>query len=125
MVGITKGGKKLFRAEMASGFIKKTVGLMGRRRLRSNEAMLFSFPFEHQWSFWMFGMKFSLDLLFLDRNRKIVHIERSAKPLSFSPKTWKTIKSPKKFKYAIEINAGEAENKRIKVGYVLTFTSRS
>src|SRR3989338_10304329 len=123
MVGIIKHGKKLFRAEVASGIIKKAVGLMGRSGLRNSEAMLFSFPFEYQWSFWMFGMRFPLDVLFIDKNRKIVYIKRNAKPFSFSPKTWKTIKPAKKFKYAIEINAGEAKNKRIKIGDVLTFTS--
>ncbi|MBI1972332.1 MAG: DUF192 domain-containing protein, partial [Candidatus Aenigmarchaeota archaeon] len=112
---------KLFIAETASGIIKKITGLMLRRRLRSNEAMLFSFPFEDEWPFWMFGMRFPIDIIFMDRQRKVIHIERAAKPFSFDPKTWKTIKPAKKFTHAIEINAGEAKNKRIKVGDVLSF----
>ncbi len=125
MVGISKAGKKLFEAENASGFVKKVIGLMGRRGLHKNEAMLFSFPFEYQWSFWMFGMRFPLDILFVDKNRKVVHIEKNAKPLSLDPKTWKTIKPPEKCMHVLEINAGESKNKRIKIGDVLTFTSRS
>lgn len=121
MAGISKAGKKLFEAEVASGFFKKVVGLMGRRRLRKNEAMLFSFPFEHQWSFWMFGMRFPIDIIFIDKNKKVVHIERGTKLFSLDPKTWRTIKPAKKCMHVLEINAGEANNKRIKAGDVLNF----
>lgn len=121
MTAIIKGGKKLFEAGDASGFIRKAIGLMNRSKLNKNEAMLFSFPFEHRWSFWMFGMRFPLDIVFLDKRRKVVHIERNTKPFSLDPKTWKTIKPAKKCKYVVEINAGSASRKRIKAGDVLNF----
>lgn len=121
MVEISKGGKKLFDAENAFGFIRKVIGLMNRSKLNKNEAMLFSFPFEYRWSFWMLGMRFPLDIVFIDKNRKVVHIEKDAKPLSSDPKTWKMIKPAEKCKYVIEINAGESSRKRIKAGDVLNF----
>lgn len=121
MTVVTKHSKRLFEAENVSGFIKRAIGLMGRGKLRKNGAMLFSFPFEHRWSFWMFGMRFPIDIVFLGKQWKVVYIERSARPLSFDPKTWKIVKPRKKFTYALEINAGSASRKRIKVGDVLSF----
>ncbi|MBI4177363.1 MAG: DUF192 domain-containing protein [Candidatus Aenigmarchaeota archaeon] len=125
MITITKNSRKVFEAEEADNLIKKIAGLSFRGRLPKNCAMLFSFPVEHRWSFWMFGMRFPIDIMFLDRKGRVVHIEKNAKPFSLDPSTWKTLKPEKKFMHAVEINAGEAKNKRIKVGDALTFTSRS
>ncbi|MFH0889802.1 MAG: DUF192 domain-containing protein [Candidatus Aenigmatarchaeota archaeon] len=121
MTTVRRKGKKLIIAEDAHGIIGKAVGLMGRRSLDKNKGMLFRFPFEHNWSMWMFGMRFPLDFIFVDKNMMVVHIEKTAKPFSSDPKTWKTVSSPEKFRYVIEINAGEAVRKRIKAGDVLSF----
>ncbi|MBI3412952.1 MAG: DUF192 domain-containing protein [Candidatus Aenigmarchaeota archaeon] len=123
MAKIFRNSEKLFGSESAGGFAGKVFGLMFRNKLPDGSGMLFSFPLEYTWSFWMFGMRFPIDIIFMDRKKKIIHIERNARPLSFDPSTWKTIKPRKKFMYTLEINAGEAKDKRIKVGDVLTFTS--
>lgn len=121
MTVIKKNGRKLFEAELADSLAAKMIGLMFRRKLHKNKGMLFSFPLDHRWSFWMFGMKFSLDILFMNKKGKIMHIERNVKPFSADMGTWKMIKPRSRFRHALEINAGEAKNKRIKVGDVLTF----
>ncbi|MBI2085387.1 MAG: DUF192 domain-containing protein [Candidatus Aenigmarchaeota archaeon] len=121
MKTVYKHHKKLFLAEEASSIAKKMVGLMFRSELGKNNGMLFSFPFENKWSFWMFGMRFPIDIVFIDKNMKVICIEHAAKPLSLNPSTWKTVKPPVKCKHVIEINAGEAKNKRIRIGDVLSF----
>ncbi len=121
MQTVYKRDKKLFLVEEASGIAKKMAGLMFRPGLAKNNGMLFSFPFESKWSFWMFGMRFPLDIIFVGKGHKVAYIERNAKPFSFDMSTWKTIKPPAKCTHIIEINAGEAKNKGIKAGDVLTF----
>ncbi len=121
MQTVYKRGRKLFSAEEASCIVKKMLGLMFRPKLEKNGAMVFSFPFESRWSFWMLGMRFPIDIIFMDKNGVVVHIERAARPLSFDMSTWKTIKPPIKCMHVIEINAGEAGNKRIRIGDVLSF----
>ena len=52
-------------------------GLAVKNQLKENEAMLFVFddPAEH--SFWMKDMKFPIDIIWLDSDGKVVHIEKN------------------------------------------------
>ncbi len=121
MATVRRNGKRLLVVENASGIFGKAIGLMGRRSLGEGKGMLFRFPFERRWSMWMFGMRFPLDFIFVNGGGKVVHVEKSVKPFSLDPKTWRTVSSPVKFRHVIEINAGEAAGKRIKAGDVLSF----
>lgn len=55
-------------------------GLAVKNQLEENEAMLFVFddPAEH--SFWMKDMKFPIDIIWLDSDGKVVHIEKNLQP---------------------------------------------
>ena len=113
---IRRGSKILFRVERAGNLIFKILGLMGRKKLPRNGGMLFEFPFEYRWSMWMFGMRFSVDMIFLDKYKKIMGLEKSVKPFDYDPTTWKIVKPIKKCKYVLEINANEINRKSIKIG---------
>ncbi len=121
MIVIRKQRKKLFEAENAVGLLQKSIGLMGRDKLAAGRGMIFSFPFDFKWSMWMFGMKMPLDVVFIDRDKRIVKIERGVKPLSLDFSTWKTVRPDERCRYVLEINAGESGRKRIKVGDALSF----
>jgi len=92
----------------------RTQGLMFRDNLGKNEAMLFIFPEEDKYSFWMKNMRFSLDIIWLDRNKKIVDIKKDVPPCnsniceSFSPNA--------KAKYVLEVNSGFTDKYRINLG---------
>ena len=90
-------------------------GLSGTAALDPNSGMLFWNAAEAKQCFWMKDMHYNLDIIWLDRNKKVTHIE-----YNLSPKTY-----PKTFcaqgKYVIELNAGEAKRSGITKGQVLTF----
>jgi len=81
-----------------------TEGLMFRTTLLPDRGMLFIFPDENERSFWMKNTFFPLDIIFLNKDKQIVHIERNAQPCQAEP--CELYKSPKKAQYVIEVNAG-------------------
>ena len=59
---------------------KKSTGLGVRDSMGEGEAMLFPFDVEGRHSFWMHGMKFPIDIIWLDSDKTVVHIEHSLEP---------------------------------------------
>lgn len=55
-------------------------------------------------SVWMPFVRRELDLIFLDRNMKVIG-KQKAVPMTLNPKTWKTY-SNKKAKYCLELKKG-------------------
>ncbi len=64
--------------------------------------MLFMFPFERKWEFWMFGMSYGLKIVFIDDKKRVIETQE-AEPLSLNPSTWKFYVPKKKCKYALEV----------------------
>lgn len=74
-----KIGNQIFQLEKADSWIKKSLGLSWRSSLPENTGMIFLFKKPGYRKFWMLGMRFSLDIVWLN-NKKVVHIEENAKP---------------------------------------------
>ncbi len=72
-------------AELSVNEEQRARGLMFREEIHENQAMLFIFAEEDIHSFWMKNMRFPIDILWLDRNRRIVHIESSVPPCPHEP----------------------------------------
>jgi|SRR5579885_579035 len=66
-----------FTAEVATSSADQQIGLSGRASLPQDHAMLFVFSKPDYYRFWMKGMKFPLDLVFI-RSSKIVSIVKNA-----------------------------------------------
>ena len=106
------------QAEVVSAFEAREKGLMFRESLAVDKGMLFIFEEEGLYGFWMKNMRFPLDIIWLDLNKKIVDIKENALPCSesceiFSPEN--------KAKYVLEVNAGFTKRNKIKVGEVVRF----
>ena len=65
-------------------------------------------------SIWMPFVKYELDLIFLDKDFRIIGI-RNAVPLTFNPDTWRIYKN-EKARYCLEIKAGIARNLKALIG---------
>lgn len=55
-------------------------GLSGRQSLSQGWGMLFIFDKPGRYSFWMYGMLFSLDIIWLDKEARAVHLVTEAQP---------------------------------------------
>ncbi len=96
-------------------------GLMYREKMESNEGMLFVFDTEDYYSFWMRNMKFPVDMIWIDMDNRVIHIEEDVpvcvgEACEFYPPL-------KPAKYMLEINAGVASHGRIKIGDRITVSS--
>lgn len=98
-------------AELANTDSARRLGLMYRKEMAEDEGMLFIFPGEAIRSFWMKNTYLELDMIFIDKNFKVVSIIEKAVPLSESPR-----KSLKPATYVLELLGGQAEARAIAVG---------
>jgi uncharacterized membrane protein (UPF0127 family) len=69
-------------ADIAATDEQRTKGLSVKDSLAENEAMLFVFDNEAEHTFWMKDMKFPIDIIWIDINKTVVHIERNLQPCS-------------------------------------------
>lgn len=102
-------------AEVADNFWKRLIGLSFSRK----KNMFFPLPYNDRWSLWMFGVRYPLKMIFIDKSKKVVGI-KEATPLSLNPKTWKTYKPEKPCKYILET----PYNLKIKIGDKLTWKEK-
>lgn len=103
--------------EIADTADKRKRGLSGRESLASNSGMLFIFENKGKYGFWMKGMKFSLDLIFL-RDKKVVDIIKNATPPAPNQKDEDLpIYMPREeIDMVLEVNSGFVDSHGIKVG---------
>ena len=87
-------------------------GLSGREGLAPNEGMLFVFGEDGRYSFWMKDMQFSIDILWLTSEGKVVYIQHNLSPETYPA----TYRSPTPARYVLELPAGFAQSHGIHVG---------
>jgi uncharacterized membrane protein (UPF0127 family) len=106
-------GNQPFTLELAATDKTRQHGLMHRQSLPERRGMLFVFSDEQPRSFWMRNTLIPLDIVYLDKNGKVVSISQM-KPLDETG-----VHSAGPAKYAIEMNEGAAAKAGVKVGDVL------
>ena len=104
-----------FKLETAATPESRAKGLGGRDQLPPGNGMLFIHPSPGKHCFWMKDMRFAVDMIWLDANKKIVMIKPNAQPdtypQSFCP--------DQDSLYVIELPAGAAEQNQLTVGNTL------
>ena len=92
-------------AEIAQNPWTRMKGLLGRRDLSPNEALIIT----HCQSIHMFFMKFPIDVIFCDRRNKVIGLCERLKPFCLSPIFFKA-------SYAIELPSGTIAAFKTQVG---------
>jgi uncharacterized membrane protein (UPF0127 family) len=105
--------KNCFIVEMANTPAERELGLMYRTTVDENRGMLFIFPQEDIYPFWMKNTKIPLDMLWLDSSYRVVYIEKNATPCILE--NCPIITPTKSAKYVLEINAGLVDKYSIKL----------
>ncbi|MFT5179589.1 MAG: uncharacterized membrane protein (UPF0127 family) [Candidatus Paceibacteria bacterium] len=107
--------EKTISVQLSDNDEKRTKGLSGREELSGG--MLFVFDKEDLYGIWMKDMNFSLDIIWMNDDREIVHIEKGVSPDTFP----KVFKPTAESLYVLEVNSGFVEEEGIEVGQVFTF----
>jgi uncharacterized membrane protein (UPF0127 family) len=96
--------------EVASTAAQKVRGLLGRECLEDGHGLLF----KHCSSLHTFFMSFPIDVVFTDRNGKVLKAASDVKP-------FKLVAAPLRAYYAIELPAGSIARSNTREGDVLSF----
>lgn len=107
-------GSARFRVEIAQTSQEREQGLMYRRELPPDQGMLFIQP-PNRAIFWMKNTLIPLDILYFDTNGWLSQIEASARPC-MTPTCPLYPSDRDDIRYILELNAGEAARRGIRVG---------
>ena len=105
--------------ELATSSVAIVKGLSGRDALEASKGMLFVFEKPDRYRFWMSGMRFPLDMIWIAHGKVVYISERvseafdPANPIFYSP--------PTPVDYVLEVNAGFAESHSIRLGDSVIF----
>jgi len=102
--------------EVADDEAERTQGLMYRDSLPQFSGMFFLFPVEEPMAFWMKNTRFSLDIIYVDANRRIVDIIENTTPFS-------EVQLPSKApaQYVVEVVGGFCREHGIRIGDMIRF----
>ena len=116
--GREKEPKARFIVEIADNDEERRIGLMNRKSLDKDYGMLFIFGEERVLKFWMKNTLIPLDIIFIDKNGKIIKIV-AANPCLTDP--CETFSSDLPALYVLEINQGLTAKYGIKAGDFVKF----
>jgi len=108
-----KVGQAEVRVEVAVTAEQKSRGLAGRENLAEGEGMMFVFDQPGQYGFWMKGMKFPLDFVWIADNKVVEITEDIPVDVNESPKVYQ---SRQAIDAMLEVNAGWVKKNGVKVG---------
>jgi uncharacterized membrane protein (UPF0127 family) len=96
--------------KIADSSLRRMVGLLGTSHLEPQSGLLI-FPTQGVHTF---GMKYPIDIVFLDRERRVLGVRAAVKPWRLSPIFWRA-------QCVVELPAGVIEATRTEVGDQLTW----
>src|SRR3989344_6704590 len=121
-VNVVSGSLNL-QAEIPNSDASRKKGLSDRDSLPLDRGMLFVFDTSANRAFWMKDVKFAIDIIWIDENKKIVHFAENVAPepgKKDSELTRYSNSTPAK--YVLEINAGLIKLNNLKLGDFVDFS---
>lgn len=116
-VRILKIGDKYLNIEIADSEKEREQGLSGRDYLGDDAGLLFIFERDDFYHIWMKDVRFAIDVIWIDKDGKVVDIENNVSPATFP----NSFTSDKPARYVLEVNAGWAGKNAIKIGDLVSF----
>ncbi len=123
--GTIKIDGHVLEVQVADTEPRRVRGLMFQERLSYDQGMLFVFDEPKVHSLWMMNMQFSLDMIWLDADGAVVHIERDVKPCKSAVEL---VTCPSQIpltpaSYVLEVSSGFVERFGIDGGSRIEFIS--
>jgi uncharacterized membrane protein (UPF0127 family) len=109
-LGYAYTSNNIIKLEKLESDKQKIKGLSGRESLCDNCGMLFRYEKPQEIGIWMKNMNFSIDIIWLDTEKKITHIEQSVSPKTY-PKSFSD--GSGRSKYVIELPSGYVKEKEL------------
>jgi uncharacterized protein len=107
-------------ADLAITNDQQIKGLDVKEQLKENEGMLFVEKQPAKYDFWMRGMKFPIDIIWLDNDRTVIHIEHNLQPCVSDLDC--PLHSPDKDAlYILETVAGFSKKHNVEIGTHMDF----
>jgi hypothetical protein len=113
---------QIIQAETAIAPEELERGLMFRESLAPDRGMLFVHNTEGQYPYWMYHCKISLDMIWMDRQRRIVEIAENVPPCPPGPpEQCPNYGGHAAALFVLELAAGQAARHGLKNGQVIEF----
>ncbi len=112
---------KTFTVEVANTDALRTKGLSGHAPLADNGGMLFVFPTAGNYGFWMKDMLYPLDIIWVNTQHQVVHIEQNLGPGSYPTVYYPGAASL----YVLEVNDGQVSLLNLQVGDIVQFKTQN
>ncbi|HEU5121989.1 MAG TPA: DUF192 domain-containing protein [Candidatus Saccharimonadales bacterium] len=106
-------GDGVFTTRVAKTPAEREKGLSDTGELRSDQAFLIVFDRDDKWSIWMKDMNYPLDIVWLDKDKKVVYIVKNAPPESYP---YEKFVPKQEARYVLELPAGTTGKKAITIG---------
>lgn len=106
-------GDGVFQARVADTQSEREKGLSGTTYLGQDQALLFIYERDDKWSIWMKDMNYPIDIVWLDKNKKVVYIVKNAKPESYPGESFSPNDAAR---YIVEMAGGTVDRKTINIG---------
>jgi uncharacterized protein len=119
VVPLTLPSGKVLKVEVMVKDEDRAMGLMFRSALPTDQGMLFIFEQSDFHGIWMKNCKFPIDILWLDDQKTIVHLEESVPACKTEP--CPVYQPLRKASFVVELNAGQARREKAVVGKSLEF----
>ena len=113
---------KHFDIEIAGDDASRTRGLMFRDAMPADHGMLFLFDEMQPRVFWMKNTHIPLDILYFDKNYKLVSMQQRVPPCRSAGNDCPQYPSTGPAQYVLELNAGVADKLGVKEGDELKVT---
>lgn len=111
-------GDGVFTAKLATTPAQRDKGLGDVTTLAPDQAMVFAYPGDSKWPISVIGTKPAVDIIWVNKDKKIVYIVTGASPDT----SVKTVFSPKSdARYVVEVAAGSVGNLSIRVDSTVVF----
>jgi uncharacterized membrane protein (UPF0127 family) len=113
---VVKIGNCVIPVELAHSLTERAHGLSGRETLSRDSGMLFIFPQKDYQTFWMKGMNFDLDFIWIADDRVVEIMQNVPKPKGTLPdEALPVYRSTVPVEAMIEVNSGFVQKNGIKV----------
>ena len=119
VVPFTLPSGKTLQAEVMVSDEDRSMGLMFRSSLPLDRGMIFVFETADFHGIWMKNCRFPIDILWLDREKKVVHVAESVPPCKADP--CPVYNPMRRASYVIELNAGQARREKAVLGAEVRF----